>query len=179
MGFIYRLTERNAFFIGSMFTLFVHLIYRDERELNEQINHKKIMDMTNSNSNNKPQDTEIVHLPIIEVNDGMRKPNDTYQQWGTRRAGMTNASPVALQPALNSVVQDIQLLQAKDADTQEQYKAGLQAQIDSIENNISATNGKIADHSNKINSLNDAIQELKQRKPLHLGSLHPFLNNTR
>ena len=119
--------------------------------------------MTNSNSNNKPQDTEIVHLPIIEVNDGMRKPNETYQQWGTRRAGMTNASPVALQPALNSVVQDIQLLQAKDADTQEQYKAGLQAQIDSIENNISATNGKIADHRNKINSLNDAIQELKQR----------------
>jgi hypothetical protein len=70
--------------------------------------------MTNSITNNKPLDAEVVHMPIIEANDGMKKSTETYQQWGTRRAGMTNASPVALQPALNSVVQDIKLKQAQD-----------------------------------------------------------------
>ena len=46
--------------------------------------------MTNSITNNKPLDAEVVHMPIIEANDGMKKSTETYQQWGTRRAGMTH-----------------------------------------------------------------------------------------
>ena len=119
--------------------------------------------MTNSITNNKPLDAEVVHMPIIEANDGMKKSTETYQQWGTRRAGMTNASPVALQPALNSVVQDIKLKQAQDERAQEDYKAGVQAEIESHENDIAATNDKIANHRNKIASLNASIQDLKKR----------------
>lgn len=97
------------------------------------------------------------------VNVNVRGQGETYQQWGGRWAGKTNAASVALTPALNSVVLAIKQEQAGDEASQQQYKAGLQAEIDTNQTNIDAENAKIRQYQERIENLNDSIDK-KQKE---------------
>ncbi len=89
----------------------------------------------------------------------VRGQGETYQQWGTRWAGQTNAQQVALTPALNSVVLIIKQEQAGDETEQQRYKANIQAEIDTNQNNIERENAKIERHNASIDELRRSINE--------------------
>lgn len=92
----------------------------------------------------------------------VRGQGETYQQWGARWAGQTNAQQVALTPALNSVVLAIKQEQAGDETEQKRYKANIQAEIDTNQNNIDAENAKIRQHNDIIAGLDETIENKKK-----------------
>ena len=92
----------------------------------------------------------------------VRGQKETYQQWGARWAGQTYAQQVALTPALNSVVLAIKQEQAGDETEQQRYKANIQAQIVTNQNNIDAENAKIDRHNATIEGFNRTIHDKKK-----------------
>lgn len=119
--------------------------------------------MTNRNTNNRPQDAEVVRMSIIETNDGKKRSGEELEQLGARFAGRNDASPEALGPALNGIVQDCKVSQARDEKIQKDYKAALKAKIESLSSDIETIKQKIARHLDKIQELNNLIQEQKEK----------------
>ncbi len=119
--------------------------------------------MTNGNPNNRPLDADSVRKSLIEAIDGKKSSGEELEQLGMRLAGRCEASPEALAPALNALVQNSKMIQAQDAATQEKYKTQLKAQKMSLENDIESISKKIPVHQSKINDLKDSIHEFKEK----------------
>lgn len=119
--------------------------------------------MTNGNPNNRPLDADSVRKSLIEAIDGKKRSGEELEQLGMRLAGRCEASPEALAPALNTLVQNSKMIQAQDAAKQEKYNAQLKAQKESLESDIESISKKISGHQNKIKDLKNSIQEFKEK----------------
>lgn len=103
-----------------------------------------------------------------DVQLSSRRSNETYQQWGTRWAGQTNADVQALRPALQVVILQQKKEQAGDQQLQEEEKlkkrneiAVLDAQKESQQNNLSMISSKIDSLETEKNDKQSEIDAIK------------------
>jgi peptidoglycan hydrolase CwlO-like protein len=99
----------------------------------------------------------------------VRQKDETYQQWGTRWGGQTNATPLALASSLQVVICQSKREQEKDIDLQNGIKKYIQNEIDKLindreneENNISAEEGKLRDCESNINEKAEELSKIKE-----------------
>src|SRR5574344_2971583 len=98
----------------------------------------------------------------------VRKDKETYQQWGIRWAGQTNAASLALNSSLAIVICQLKKEQASDSDKQETNRKALQGQIDGIKasrdienNNLSSEEKKLSECVNLISEKKNKLEEIE------------------
>lgn len=103
-------------------------------------------------------------VPVQQETTSSRKTNETYQSWGTRWAGQTNASKAALNTSLNVVVCQLKKEQEEDENLKEQLRKELQTKIDNKETELATEKTKLADEERRLTDCENEISELINEK---------------
>lgn len=149
--------------------------------------------ITSSNPSTSPSNNNIVAQPqSTPTPSNMRAQGETYQQWGTRWAGQTNASVTALPPCMQVVYRQLKMEMQQDIKGQQILHQNFQTQLQNEENNLAnqqiivnkendnllAEQNKkddllknIQDDKNQIQDLKNGPQTLKEKANVVIGCL--------
>jgi uncharacterized membrane protein len=98
------------------------------------------------------------------LNANTRDKEESYEHWGTRWSGQTNAAPQGLNSSLQAVYFQIKKEQAANYDLQQKMKDDLQKEIEQIKQNICTEDGNKQIEEDKLETCKEKIIEKKKEK---------------